>query len=643
MSLFLFIIPFTVFFVGFFAGSFLGAIPYYYYLFLNYFVLLFLICFFFFEFFTNGSWLFYNVYFFHPTSWFGFDFVFLYDFISLSMTFLVILITTLVIIYTVGYMSEDPYRLLYSSYLSFFCFAMLFLILGGSFLILFFGWELVGFASFLLISFKTTSINSGKSALLAVISNKIGDVMLLFSALMLYYFFSTLDYYSIFLIFSELNFDIILFSYSLSLIDFICFFIALACFAKSAQAFFFVWLINSMCSPTPTSSLLHSSTMVLAGVYLFIRIAPILDFAPYTRLFIMLVGSLSMVFGSIFAMFQMDIKKIIAFSTISQIGFIIMVVSVSLYNYAFFHLICHGFVKNLIFLVAGFLIHSLSGLQDIRYYGSLSRVFPFASFCIIISAFSLIGFPFTTVFYSKDAILDVLYFRIAEPQVVFVFVFSLIGVILTTLYSSKLLYYIFFAPLNTPRVVLDLVHYPSSVMMYLPIFFLSFASVVFGYFLKEFYLGFYVFNYFSILGSQNLQLFNFSSEYYVPFDFKIFVYLIISFTQFLLFKFYSSSYFFVYRFSLFFNFFRTFFGYIFYQNTFTSIFFSYCFFIFFYFFYSKLLDPFSYFPALIRSSFSLFEGFSNRYSIQFFYYNLRFIFSSFMGFFIFLLFLIGVI
>lgn len=632
MALFLFIIPFFVFAVGFFSGNRLGAVPYVAYMFVNYFVLLFISGFLFFSFFSeSGSsiQLVLTNYFAYPSTWLYYDFTFAFDFISVTMSTLVVFITFLVMVYTVGYMEDDPYRLQYLSYLSFFCFAMIFLVVAGGFLTLYFGWELVGFASFLLISFKTTSFNSGKSALLAVISNKIGDITLMFAMILFYYFFSTIDYYSLFLLapsFSSLNISFLGFEFGL--IDFICFFVAIACFAKSAQAIFFVWLINSMCSPTPTSSLLHSSTMVLAGVYLFIRIAPVLDYAPFTKLFIMYVGAASMVFGSIFSLFQMDIKKIIAFSTMSQIGFMLIAVSVSLYSFAFFHLVCHGFVKNLMFLVAGFLIHSLSGIQDLRYYGSLGKLFPLASSALLVSSLSLMGFPFTTVFYSKDAILDVLYFRFDDFSYLFVFFFSILGVVLTTLYCSKLVYYLFFAPQNTPRIVLDNIHYPS-VLMYIPLFVLSFLSIFAGYFLKDIFLGFSTFEFSSLFGEVNVALTNFVPEFYIPYSFKIFVYFIIALSQAFLFRFYSSSHFFIFRDSFLFNLFRTFFGWIYFQNSFmTSTIVSF-FKTFFYYFDRKLLDPFAYFPSLISRSSLFFRYFVQPFSSNFFYYHIAVVFFTF--------------
>ena len=307
---------------------------------------------------------------------------FIFDTLSVSMLFMVGIVSASVHFYSVGYMKTDPSLIRFISYLSLFTFFMFILVTGDNYIQLFFGWEGIGLCSYLLISFWNTRVQANKSALKALIVNRIGDFGFLCGSLLIFYFFRSLDFSIIFLLspyFKNLTF---------LCLGIISFFLLIGSMGKSAQIGLHTWLPDAMEGPTPVSALIHAATLVTAGVFLIIRCSPLFEFTGATLVFITLCGGITAFFSATVAITQDDIKKVIAYSTCSQLGYMVFICGLSEYTLSMFHLINHAFFKALLFLAAGSVMHSVSGDQDIRRFGELA------------------GFPFLSGFYSKDYLLD---------------------------------------------------------------------------------------------------------------------------------------------------------------------------------------------------------------------------------------------
>jgi len=306
---------------------------------------------------------------------------FIFDSISISMLFIVYFVSFFVHIYSFEYMSNDPHFIRFIGTLSLFTFFMAFLITSDNLLLLFFGWEGVGICSYLLINFWYTRILANKSAMKAIFVNKIGDLSLIVSILLIFYTFNTLD----FVILSGLvpfffkQFFFFL-GFKFKILNLICWFLLIGAVSKSAQLVLHVWLPDAMEGPTPVSALIHAATMVTVGIFLILRTSFIFEYAPDILNILTIWGALTAFFAAFIGCFQLDIKKIIAYSTCSQLGYMFAVCGLSGYNLSLFHLINHAFFKALLFLSAGMLIHSLSNEQDIRRMGSLVKLLPL-TFC----------------------------------------------------------------------------------------------------------------------------------------------------------------------------------------------------------------------------------------------------------------------
>ena len=408
------------------------------------------------------------------------DWSFVIDELTVTMLIPILTISSLVHIYALGYMSHDPHQSRFFSILSMFTGFMVILVTGDNYLVMFVGWEFIGLASYLLISFWYTRLLAMKSALSALLMNKFGDTFLSLGLIITIWTFGTLNYNSIFALSQYINTDI------LNLIM-ICFLIGAT--SKSAQLGLHNWLLSSMEGPTPVSALLHAACLVCAGIYLLIRSSYILEYSPTVLLICLWLGGLTTIIAGIIAITSNDIKKIIALSTMSQLGLMVVAIGLSAYNISLFHLFCHAMFKALLFMSAGSIIHSIvSESQDIRTYGGLLNYLPVTYVCILIASLSLMAFPGLTGYYSKDIIIEST-IGVYTISGYIIYWLSLSSATLTTLYSIRLLYLVFFnTPNNSKFAYLNL--HESSWLMLIPMIILGFASIFLGYITRDIYLGF---------------------------------------------------------------------------------------------------------------------------------------------------------
>ncbi len=415
------------------------------------------------------------------------------DSLTCSMLIPVLIISTLVHIYSISYMENDPHNQRFFSYLSLFTFMMLILVTSENYLLLFVGWEGVGICSYLLISFWFTRVEAIKSSMSAFFTNRIGDCIF------------TIGIFSIIYLMGSLNFSLIyaLIGYfNKNIITIIGLCLLLGAMAKSSQLGLHIWLPQAMEGPTPVSALIHAATMVTAGVYLLIRSSPLIDYSDIVLNTCLWIGALTTIFSSIIGFFQYDIKKVIAYSTMSQLGMMIIALGLSCYNLALYHLINHAFYKGLLFLGAGSIIHATNDNQDFRKYGGFITYLPLTYSVMLIASCSLIAIPFLSGYFSKDFILESLLGEIKRTSNnlllinnnYIIFYISCIGAIFTTLYSIKVLYFTFLSNPNGPKYNYNIKE--SNIFITLPLIILSIFSIYFGYISQEIYLN---------IGLNNLQ------------------------------------------------------------------------------------------------------------------------------------------
>jgi len=434
-------------------------------------------------------------------SWVYVDFLntewsFYFDGLTIIMLMVVTSISSLVHLYSSEYMEQDPHLVRFMSYLSLFTFFMLILITANNFLQMFVGWEGVGLSSYLLISFWFTRIQANKSAIKAMLVNRVGDFFILLGMFTIYLTTNSLDY-DIVLSFSQeiINSYLIIGQYELPIIDCICVFLLLGAMGKSAQIGLHVWLPDAMEGPTPVSALIHAATMVTAGVFLIVRCSLLFEFSTFTLNLAVIVGSLTALFASTTGLFQNDLKKVIAYSTCSQLGYMIFACGVSSYDVAIFHLFNHAFFKALLFLGAGAVIHSFeANEQDIRKLGGLMKLLPLSYGISVIGSLALIGFPFLSGFYSKDIILEAAFAKYTVPSH-FAYFFGCLAAFFTAFYSTRLICLPFLSKPNGNRISLTKAH-ESSWRMKTPLILLSILSIFIGFFsqryddrCRKFFLG----------------------------------------------------------------------------------------------------------------------------------------------------------
>ncbi len=404
-----------------------------------------------------------------------------FDALTVSMLIPVLIVSSLVHVYSIGYMSHDPHNQRFFSYLSLFTFMMIILVTANNFLLMFVGWEGVGICSYLLVSFWFTRIAANQSSMSAFLTNRVGDCFLTIGMFAILWSFGNIDYYTVFSLAPY-------FSENVVIIVGIC--LLIGAMAKSSQVGLHVWLPMAMEGPTPVSALIHAATMVTAGVYLLMRASPLIEYSSTVLILCLWVGAITTIFSSLIGLFQQDIKKVIAYSTMSQLGMMVIAIGLSSYNIALFHLVNHAFYKGLLFLGAGAVIHAVADNQDFRKYGGLISYLPLTYSVMLIASMSLVAIPFMTGFYSKDFILESAFGQYHLSSIIVYFI-ATIGAMFTTLYSVKVLYLTFLSNPNGPLVNYRQGHaaHEGDIFMSIALIVLAIFSIFFGYITKDIFLG----------------------------------------------------------------------------------------------------------------------------------------------------------
>lgn len=414
--------------------------------------------------------------------------VFLFDSATGTMLLVILSISFLVHLYSLSYMGSDPYLIRFISYLSLFTFFMLCFVTSGNCLQMFLGWEGVGLSSYLLINFWYTRLPANKAAIKAVVVNRFGDFALILLLLTTYFLFRSFDYGVIFsLSHGLIDFYITLGFWEVHGLSLIAVLAFIGCVGKSAQMGLHTWLPDAMEGPTPVSALIHAATMVTAGVFLLVRFSPILELAPNVLPVVSILGALTAFFAATVGVFQNDLKRVIAYSTCSQLGYMVLACGLSQYSLALFHLMNHAFFKALLFLSAGSVIHALADEQDMRRMGGLVKLLPFTYVCFLVGSLALMGFPYTAGFYSKDLILEIL-FTGGTHYSFFGYLFALLAAFFTAFYSFRLIYFVFYMESSVKRASLKTLHEPDYCMT-APLVLLGFASLFAGYLFRDLFVG----------------------------------------------------------------------------------------------------------------------------------------------------------
>ncbi|TVQ34661.1 MAG: NADH-quinone oxidoreductase subunit L [Geminicoccaceae bacterium] len=401
------------------------------------------------------------------------------DALTVVMLVVVTWVSALVHIYSIGYMSHDASIARFMSYLSLFTFAMLMLVTADNFLQLFFGWEGVGVASYLLIGFWYEKASANNAAMKAFIVNRVGDFALILGIAAIFLVFDSVDFDTVFAAapaFAE--HQIALFGVTWSTLDLICILLFIGAMGKSAQLGLHTWLPDAMEGPTPVSALIHAATMVTAGVFLIARVSPIIEYAPVALAVIVLIGATTAFFAATVALTQNDIKRVIAYSTCSQLGYMFFALGVGAYAAAIFHLFTHAFFKALLFLAAGSVIHGMSNEQDMRRMGGIWRHMKFTYAMMWIGSLALVGVPFFAGFYSKDLILEAAF--AAGGVGFYAFALGIAAAVMTAFYSGRLLFMTFHGKPRASEEVMHHVH-ESPLVMTIPLGLLAVGAVFAGY------------------------------------------------------------------------------------------------------------------------------------------------------------------
>lgn len=413
---------------------------------------------------------------------------FLFDSLTTTMLIVVTSVSFLVHMYSSEYMGQDPHLSRFMSYLSLFTFFMIILVTSDNFIQLFVGWEGVGLCSYLLISFWSSRIQANKSAMKAMIVNRIGDLGLCVGLFYIFSYTGTLEFGSLFnsaLYWIEDTVSI--FSIESNLYTVACLALFIGSVGKSAQIGLHTWLPDAMEGPTPVSALIHAATMVTAGVVLILRCSILFEMSSTALLVLTFIGASTAFFAATVGTFQNDLKKVIAYSTCSQLGYMVFACGLSNYTISLYHLANHAFFKALLFLSAGAVIHAVNDEQDMRKMGGLLQLLPFSYTMIVIGSFSLMGLPFLTGFYSKDMVLEASYATYFIHGH-FSFWLGSISAALTSFYSIRLVYLTFITRTNSYRQIINNVH-EAPFRMAFPLFVLSIASIFIGYLTRDMFLG----------------------------------------------------------------------------------------------------------------------------------------------------------
>ena len=410
------------------------------------------------------------------------------DFFTSVMISIVNIISALVQLYSIGYMKNDEFINRFFCYLNLFTFFMLLLVCSENLLQLYIGWEGVGLCSYLLIGFWFYKESASNAAKKAFIVNRVGDMFFILGIILIYITFETINFSNIFQNFDKYEattFNFLFFN--IKSLDVICIFLILGAMAKSAQFGLHTWLPDAMEGPTPVSALIHAATMVTAGVFLICKMSIFFNDSLFASNLIILIGSLTAVFAASVALVQNDIKKIIAYSTCSQLGFMFIAAGFSLYNLAIFHLLTHAFFKSLLFLGAGSVINILDHEQNIKKMGKLWNKVPLTYIIMLIGSLALCGIPFFSGYYSKELIINSgLTSNLFLSK--YVYFISILVVALTSMYSFRLIYYVFHGSLNFSNSKYEKIK-ESSFFFIFPLLILSFFAIFSGYFFKDFFIN----------------------------------------------------------------------------------------------------------------------------------------------------------
>lgn len=411
-----------------------------------------------------------------------------FDPLSVIMCAVVTSVSSLVHLYATAYMEEDPHLPRFMAYLSIFTFFMLILVTSDNYLQLFLGWEGIGLASFLLINFWFTRLQANKAGIKAMIVNRVGDLGLALGMFGLFASFKSLDFATIFACVPGMaGTPISFWGFNLDLLTLLACFLFVGVLGKSAQFGLHTWLPDAMEGPTPVSALIHAATLVTAGVFLIARSSIIFEHSPFALIVLSIFGGITCFFAATTGVVQNDLKRVIAYSTCSQLGYMVFICGLSGYGLSIFHLMNHAFFKALLFLTAGALIHGFSDEQDMRKLGGLVRLIPMTYGLMTIGSLALVGFPFLAGFYSKEAILEV-GFANYSFQGSFAYWLGSLSVFCTSYYSFRLLILGFLAPMNGLKSSTESVH-DAPWQMGLPFILLGIGSLTIGYFAKDLMIG----------------------------------------------------------------------------------------------------------------------------------------------------------
>ena len=409
------------------------------------------------------------------------------DTLTVVMLVVVTTISSFVHLYSIGYMADDPFRPRFFSYLSLFTFAMLMLVTADNLVQLFFGWEGVGLMSYLLIGFWYQKPEANAAAIKAFVVNRIGDFGFSLGIFAVFLMTGAVDFDTVFAQAPALTGKTIHFlSWDVDVLTLICLLLFMGAMGKSAQFLLHTWLPDAMEGPTPVSALIHAATMVTAGVFMVARLSPLFELAPNAQTFVTFIGATTAFFAATIGLVQNDIKRIIAYSTCSQLGYMFVAMGTGAYSVGMFHLFTHAFFKALLFLGSGSVILAMHHEQDIRHMGGLKDKIPFTYWTMVIGTLALTGFPLTAGYFSKDAIIEAAYVS-TNPMALYAFGMTVIAAALTAFYSWRLIFLTFH---GAPH---DHHHYEeareSALVMLIPLGFLAVGSIFAGYPFKDLFVG----------------------------------------------------------------------------------------------------------------------------------------------------------
>ncbi|MBT6037482.1 MAG: NADH-quinone oxidoreductase subunit L [Kordiimonadaceae bacterium] len=419
---------------------------------------------------------------------FNVNWAFQIDSLTAVMLVVVNTVSCLVHIYSVGYMSHDPHIPRFMAYLSLFTFAMLMLITSDNFVQMFFGWEGVGLASYLLIGFWYKKPSANAAAIKAFVVNRVGDFGFALGIFAIFMTFGSADFAVVFANVGDYTDQSIHFlGMDLDLLTTICILLFIGAMGKSAQLGLHTWLPDAMEGPTPVSALIHAATMVTAGVFMVARCSPLFEYAPAAMEVVAIIGASTAFFAATVGMSQFDIKRVIAYSTCSQLGYMFFALGVGAYGAAIFHLFTHAFFKALLFLGSGSVIHASSDEQDMRNMGGLRTKIPATFWLMTIGTLALTGFPFFAGYYSKDMIIESA-FAAHSSVGGYAFAMGVAAALMTSFYSWRLIFMTFFGESRASKDVQDHVHESPQVMLF-PLYILAAGAVASGFLFHEYFIG----------------------------------------------------------------------------------------------------------------------------------------------------------